>query len=332
LIQLVMTEPNTSPRRANLSTSECEELNSFSKLNAWQADYQQLGGGAFESRFKLFRSASLSITDQYCNRETAAVGVPPAQQIPLFLVLNRGNRGIFNGRALKENEAFVMRPGSEGCYRTPSHLRMINLQIPQARLREALGTMADKELDQIIPDSHRMTLPENTITRLTGIAESLLGTTDDPTGVGASGVWQREAEEYLISVLVSALGATPGNAPNVGRRNRMAYVNSARDYIEAHLDSPLGLETLARETGVTLRTLEIAFREYFDTTPLRYVKMRRLHAARRRLLKASGPGLTVSEVAMDYGFTHQGYFARDYRSLFGESPSETLRPHRATAK
>ena len=67
-----------------------------------------------------------------------------------------------------------------------------------------------------------MTLPEATISRLTGVAESLLGTTGDPTGVGASGVWQREAEEYLISALVSALGTTPGKAPNVGRKNRIA--------------------------------------------------------------------------------------------------------------
>jgi AraC family ethanolamine operon transcriptional activator len=325
-----MTEPVNSPRRAILSTSECEELNVFSKLNGWQADYRQLCGGAFESSFKLFRSDSLSVTDQYCNRETAATGVPPPKQIPLFLVLNRGDRGIFNGRALQENEAFVMRPGSEGSYRTPPHLRMINLQIPQARLREALGRMADKDLDQLIPDSHRITLPEATISRLTGIAESLLGATGEPGGKGASEIWQHEAEEYLISTLVSAIGMTSENAPSVGRRKRMAYVRSARDYIESHLDAPIGLETLARETGVALRTLEMAFRETFDTTPLRYVKNRRLHAVRRRLRNTKDPRLTVAEVARSYGFGHLGHFARDYRKLFGESPSDTL-PKRGDA-
>ncbi len=30
-------------------------------------------------------------------------------------------------------------------------------------------------------------------------------------------------------------------------------------------------------------------------------------------------------VAGEYGFEHLSYLARDYRALFGESPSETLR-------
>jgi AraC family ethanolamine operon transcriptional activator len=319
-----MANPDTSPHQAVLTTSECEELNVFSKLNEWQADYRQLGGGAFESSFKLFRSDSLSITDQYCNRETGAVGVPPPHQIPLFLVLNRGNRGIFNGSALKENEAFVMRPGSEGSYRNPPHLRMINLQIPEVRLREALGAMADKDLDHLIPDSHRMTLPEQTIRRLTAFAETLLGGGGDLQSKDPSGIWRREAEDYLISTLVSGLGTTTDVESRAGRRNRMAYVASARDYIEAHLDTPLGLETLAREVGVTLRTLELAFRESFDTTPLRFVKNRRLHAVRRRLRDARDPALTVTEIAHTCGFNHMGHFARDYRSLFGEIPSVTL--------
>jgi AraC family ethanolamine operon transcriptional activator len=32
----------------------------------------------------------------------------------------------------------------------------------------------------------------------------------------------------------------------------------------------------------------------------------------------------VKSVALDLGFWHLGYFARDYRERFGESPSQTL--------
>jgi AraC family ethanolamine operon transcriptional activator len=37
----------------------------------------------------------------------------------------------------------------------------------------------------------------------------------------------------------------------------------------------------------------------------------------------------VGQVAGDWGFYHLGQFSRDYRRLFGESPSATLARHRA---
>jgi transcriptional regulator GlxA family with amidase domain len=48
-----------------------------------------------------------------------------------------------------------------------------------------------------------------------------------------------------------------------------------------------------------------------------------------RLLAAPLPGQTITSVAYDCGFGHLGEFAQNYRSRFGESPSETLRRGRA---
>ena len=36
------------------------------------------------------------------------------------------------------------------------------------------------------------------------------------------------------------------------------------------------------------------------------------------------PGESVTEIAMQWGFTHMGRFSIEYRRRFGESPSETL--------
>lgn len=51
--------------------------------------------------------------------------------------------------------------------------------------------------------------------------------------------------------------------------------------------------------------------------------------ARGDLLRPA-PGATVTNVAMDCGFSHLGRFSCDYCRHFGESPSETLRRGRAT--
>jgi AraC-like DNA-binding protein len=83
---------------------------------------------------------------------------------------------------------------------------------------------------------------------------------------------------------------------------------------------------LADRVGVSARCLQMAFREHLGMTPLQYLRWVRLGRAREDLLAGTSPdGVTVSAVAVRWGFRHLGRFAQDYRSRFGESPSQTLR-------
>ena len=59
-------------------------------------------------------------------------------------------------------------------------------------------------------------------------------------------------------------------------------------------------------------------------SPLQFNKVRRLNAARHVLANADPEEASVKSVATSHGFFHLGRFARDYKSLFGESPSMTL--------
>jgi transcriptional regulator GlxA family with amidase domain len=81
---------------------------------------------------------------------------------------------------------------------------------------------------------------------------------------------------------------------------------------------------LCRSCGVTERTLRNAFRSIRDATPYRYLRERRLAQAREALLRADA-GETVTSIATQFGFMELGRFSVEYRSTFGERPSETLR-------
>jgi AraC-like DNA-binding protein len=76
---------------------------------------------------------------------------------------------------------------------------------------------------------------------------------------------------------------------------------------------------------VSGRALRLYCYELFGMGPKRYLYLRRLHLVRHELQRAMSRKATVTNVATQFGFWELGRFSVDYRSLFGESPSETLR-------
>lgn len=87
---------------------------------------------------------------------------------------------------------------------------------------------------------------------------------------------------------------------------------------------PLHIQFLCRTCGVTERTLRNAFQSICGATPYRYLRERRMLEARQALLHANSAA-TVTSIATHYGFLELGRFSVEYRSAFGERPSETLR-------
>jgi AraC-like DNA-binding protein len=98
----------------------------------------------------------------------------------------------------------------------------------------------------------------------------------------------------------------------------------AIDWLRSHLSQPLDLEHLAAVAGVRPRTLEAHFKTFLGTTPLGWLRRMRFANARRKLEECF-EDTSVTSVALGAGFNQPGRFAVEYRALFGEPPSATLR-------
>jgi AraC-like DNA-binding protein len=308
------------------TTTECAERAVLSKRVGWETDYRQLGKGKYFSRVDYTIHPGIRITRQFGNRETCVRGVPPANHIAVLLPRTSIEKCIFQGRAAATNEALIIYPGSEGLIRSPRDFVMFTACLRFSRLQSSFHALTRRNIGKYIRESGEIKLPAGMTKRLAQICLRLLELNKimlDPASLQFA---VAESEEEIFTIL--GLGLTHQDHPEpapIARRNRMKYFSSARDYIEANLNTPLGIETLARETGASSRTLGYVFRDVLNTTPLHYIKARRLIAARQHLLRADQTEATVTEIANDYGFTHLGYFSRDYKSQFGELPSETLR-------
>lgn len=107
-------------------------------------------------------------------------------------------------------------------------------------------------------------------------------------------------------------------------RRRFAAVRFCEAYIRQHLDTRLTMLDLSIACGMRSRSLINAFEAITGFGPMDYLKRLRLSAVRRVLQRADREHIKITDVAMDWGFWHMGHFSRDYRVMFGESPSQTL--------
>lgn len=97
-------------------------------------------------------------------------------------------------------------------------------------------------------------------------------------------------------------------------------------YIEDHGARPIRQGELLTALGVGDRRLRRLFADVHGTSPARFLTRHRLELARQRLLR--GEDDRVTDVGMSCGFYDLGRFASQYRRVFNELPSETLRRHR----
>src|SRR5262249_7832305 len=127
-------------------------------------------------------------------------------------------------------------------------------------------------------------------------------------------------ESRVVRLLFSGVESARRVEPPSRRRN---LAQRAEAWLRQNLAEPLSIAALCAVLGATPPTLHQAFREPVDTTQKAYVKTLRLNAAGRDLLR--GAASRVTDVALDWGFSHFGWFSQDYRRLFRETPSQTLR-------
>lgn len=134
----------------------------------------------------------------------------------------------------------------------------------------------------------------------------------------------------LADAIVEALAAAFLGRDRA-RDVRQAGLNSAETLVHEALrlatadewSSP-SVQAIAAALGVSERTLLRAFQSILGVGPAHYLKLRKLNAVRRFIVKFASPDQTITALLAAHGVTEFGRFAGEYRQLFGERPSETL--------
>lgn len=125
----------------------------------------------------------------------------------------------------------------------------------------------------------------------------------------------------LAAHLLTRYRARPAPRPTGGLSTKQLV--RVTDYVEAHLGGDLSLLPLARLAGVSASHFRVLFKRAAGVPVHQYVIRRRVERARALIVEGE---LTMSQIALEAGFSHQSHMARCMRQVLGVTPSHIGRP------
>jgi AraC-like DNA-binding protein len=135
----------------------------------------------------------------------------------------------------------------------------------------------------------------------------------------------RSLEHSLINLMIRCLAEDTALQVSAARRRHSVIIKRFEEFLAANYDKPLYLAEICRATGASDGTLRACCHGHLGMGPMRYLWFRRMHLARCALFRADPAKTTVTIIATDHGFWELGRFSVEYHTLFGESPSASLR-------
>ena len=275
-----------------------------------------------------------SVVLQYCRIAFGTLARASLHTNPVSLMIPLKIQGSArcNGYSMS-HESFLVHGNRADYYsKTPTGFEWVLLPFKTDAILHTIASLTQQEPPGFRENCLSIRPPASVMTAVQRLLVDAVATAQHNPGVLTSHSALRSLEHSLQTVIAMALSQDhPGFSRRYGR-TKLSHGHVLRRveaYLEAHLSEPVYLADLCAATGVSERTLQLVFLEFYGVSPLQYLKLRRLNLARQRLRDGALEQTRVTDVALDCGFWELGRFAADYKALFGESPSQTLQ-HRAS--
>ncbi|MFC3151378.1 helix-turn-helix domain-containing protein [Litoribrevibacter euphylliae] len=312
--------PNKSIQPIRTEAHDADEH--AQNLTDWQQQYDQVSGGGFYGSIAELALPQLQVFKEHTShalRQTCNVW---SDSIWLGLPENGHNVSRINGLEIKD-EHVMCRPGdTEFELITPEDFNIFGVVITQSALMKVADIQGVPLNWQDLTQQGRLAVPRKTLYHIRYILNRILNTEHNLT---PDKVLTEMVMMSILEVLKQESHHIPV-APSFERRR--AVVDKVKHYMEAHPDAPVTITDLCEHANVSRRTLQYSFTSVLGISPLQYIRASRLNGVRRALhqnqFKPMSNRESISDIASQWGFWHLSQFAKDYKQLFGERPSETL--------
>jgi AraC-like DNA-binding protein len=266
-----------------------------------------------------FRDVAVLGRYEYTHAHRPLVQHSHGKMLEICLLESGRQNYIVEGKeySLVGGDVFLVRPhekhGSGSCPEEKGVLYWLLIHIPKSRQRflslsPTQGQTIARRLLQITPRHLKGNAAlKNT---LNGIFSVFNNKTDPLRIINLQNLLLR----FLLDILRCAAQKTDkGPSPEI---------RQVLSYIDQHLFEMIPLPALADETNLSLSRFKIRFKKEIGIPPAQYIMRRKIERSKQLL---SSGRYSVTDIAMQLGFSSSQYFSAVFKQYTGMTPSDLLR-------
>jgi AraC-like DNA-binding protein len=277
--------------------------------------------GAFRARLTqvALRRIRLWAAEEYLPR-IAFVAVPH-DMILVSLANRSGPSPIWGRTETRPGDMITLGPGQRVHTRTGGPCRWTAIRMPEGDFVDYGQALSGTGFD--VPPAARWRPPAAALRELRQLHQTAVRMAEARSRALADVEAVHGLEQQLIHALIECLSAGPNEMETLAASRHREILARLEDLLQA--ERFWRVTEISAALGVSERTLRICCEEQLGMGPTEYIRRRRMQLVHRALRSGNPDVASISAVARRYGFRGLGRFAANFRALFGELPSATLR-------
>lgn len=312
----MLTHPNELQPYAARLFSRIQEASDHTRLlRDWGLRYEQLSRGKFEGSLQEAWLDGIHLYRETLSQVVFQTGKSCQNSVSIGIFTSLSGDARWFGESLTVDDIMYLRPGDELVLTTPQQSTLLVMTIPRHMLAiESLDTPRRFVRNPVLA-THFRDCVEHALNLLLSKPLSF-------AKESARLQFREEMKEFVYQYFFRSQSAREA----ITRNRAQEIVHRVIHIIDEQGDTPPSIDDICKHSYVSRRALQNCFERITGASPGAFMKAQRLNSVRRELLNlCPNEHARIGDVAARWGFWHLSQFANDYKRLFAESPSDTVR-------
>jgi AraC family ethanolamine operon transcriptional activator len=298
-------------------------------LQGWDLEFTRLDRGSFGGKILQVSGEEFQFSSFFISCRHEQRGAPPPGFKSFGVLIPESPAIEFRNGRLDQEGIAVFHSGEEIDVHAPPGWGAFELSFTENLMESVSQRMGLPLLEDLLVQKDFVLCHQKALGELKVWLQEMCQQFSAHLGHSLSQCFMEQFIAEFPRRFLNTIGSSYPTAFRHSLRQRDRAIKKIKEFLTEFPDVPPTITDLCEVAQVSERTLEYAFQERYEMTPNTYLRYYRLNGVHKSLRAADTASTTVTKVATDWGFWHFGHFTSNYRKLFGQLPSDTLKKFRS---